>query len=251
MISLCIIGFSYQTHPDYPLLVVANRDEFYRRAALPLHAWSDKPIVAGRDEEGGGTWLGVSKNGRFVAITNYRDPALAMMGTYSRGQIATDFLESDLPSADFAKTLQQNRTLYGPFNVLLFDGQTLVHYNNIYNAIAVVPPGVHCISNDTLNTPWPKVEQLTMDVKALTATKQIDDEALFQTLQNKEIAADEDLPSTGISRPMERHLSAIFIEMADYGTRCSTVMKFDGAHYFIQERTFDKGKFVSEHHETV
>ncbi len=242
---MCIISFSYRTHSDFPLIVAANRDEFYIRPTSPLHHWPDAPITAGRDEQLGGTWLGVSQNGRFAAITNYRDPQLADIGALSRGQIATDFLLGDLPSEEFARQLQQQRTQYGPFNVLVFDRETLVHYNNVYNEINIVSPGVHCLSNATLNTPWPKVERLKEQTAKIAAERHLNEEALFDILATKDLADDDLLPSTGVPLQLERQLSAIFVQMEGYGTRCSTVMTFDGQTYALHEKTYENGLYVS------
>ena len=158
---MCIIAVSSKTHTEYPLIIVSNRDEFYIRKTEAAHIWQDAPhILAGRDAEQGGTWLGVSKGGRFVAITNFRNPSLPEQGTYSRGHIATNFLNSVASAQEFAEDLQQKRHFYGPFNVLLFDGDQLYHYNNIVDTITKMQPGIYGLSNATLNTPWPKVELL-------------------------------------------------------------------------------------------
>ncbi|WP_431030003.1 NRDE family protein [Lysinibacillus sp. LZ02] len=241
---MCIIAFSYKTHPDFPIIITANRDEFYIRETKTAHIWENAPhILAGRDGEKGGTWLGVSKSGRFVAITNYRNPLLADKGTYSRGQIATDFLNSNERAEQFALNLQVKRDLYGPFNVLLYDGDKLFHYNNMMDEVTEVQPGIHCVSNATLNTPWPKVELLKDHFTKVLMNDACSDDDLFHILTNKQQASDEALPSTGVPLELERKLSPIFIQFEGYGTRCSTVVRLDKTAWHFTERTFEQGEY--------
>ena len=243
---MCILTFSYKTHPDYPLVIAANRDEFYIRPTEPAQIWEDAPhILAGRDTEKGGTWLGVSSRGRMVAITNYRDPELAETGLYSRGKIATDFLNTEVMAAFFARDLQEKRDLYGPFNVLLYDGDKLIHYNNVVDEITEVPPGVHCMSNATLNTPWPKVESLKASLEKVMENPHFTDEDLFQILSDRTKAEDEQLPSTGVPLELERKLSPIFIHFEGYGTRSSTAIRLNGDSWDFTERTFENGHYIS------
>lgn len=243
---MCILSFSYKTHPDYPLIIAANRDEFYIRPTESAHIWEDAPhILAGRDAERGGTWLGVSSKGRMVAITNYRDPQLADSGVYSRGQIATDFLQTEVMGAFFAKDLQEKRDLYGPFNVLLYDGDKCIHYNNITDEITEVPPGIHCMSNATLNTPWPKVEVLKDALQKTLEKPDFSDEELFSILSDQTRAADELLPSTGVPLELEQKLSSVFIEFEGYGTRSSTVIRLNDGSWDFTERTYENGQPVT------
>lgn len=243
---MCILSFSYKTHPDYPLIIAANRDEFYIRPTEPAHIWEDAPhILAGRDAERGGTWLGVSSKGRMVAITNYRDPQLADSGFYSRGQIATDFLQTEVMGAFFAKDLQEKRDLYGPFNVLLYDGDKCIHYNNMTDEITEVPPGIHCMSNATLNTPWPKVELLKEALQKTLEKPDFSDEELFSILSDRTRAADELLPSTGVPLELEQKLSSVFIEFEGYGTRSSTVIRLNEKSWDFTERTYENGQPVT------
>ena len=242
---MCIIAVSFKTHAEFPLIIAANRDEFYVRKTEVAHIWQDAPhILAGRDAEQGGTWLGVSKTGRFVAITNFRNPSLREQGTYSRGQIATDFLNSEVSAKEFAQDLQQKRHLYGPFNVLLFDGAQLFHYNNIIDTITKLQPGIHGLSNATVNTPWPKVELLKSKLAHVFADPSFSDDDLFTVLTNRTKAPDEALPSTGVPLELERNLSAIFIHFAGYGTRCSTVIRLTNTEWQFTERTYENSEHV-------
>ena len=242
---MCIIAVSFKTHSEYPLIIAANRDEFYARQTEAAHIWQDAPhILAGRDAEQGGTWLGVSKTGRFVAITNFRNPSLPERSTYSRGHIATDFLNSDASAKKFAEDLQHKRHLYGPFNVLLFDGVQLYHYNNIADTITNMQPGIYGLSNATLNTPWPKVELLKSTSATVLSSPSFSDDDLFAVLSNHTKASDKELPSTGVPLELERNLSAIFIQFEGYGTRCSTVLRLTNTHWKFAERAYEQGNPV-------
>lgn len=245
---MCIIAVAYKMHEDHTFIVAANRDEFYKRETAPLSIWEEAPhIYAGRDIEKGGTWLAVSKEGRFAAVTNYRDPSLPLVGERSRGSVPVDFLNSEMDASTFAKQLQQQRRLYGAFNVLLFDGDVLVHYNTITNKIEKLPQGIHCVSNATINTEWPKVKKLKENFTTALQQK-VDDEQLFHILHDEEKAPDELLPSTGVPFTMEQQLSSIFIHFEGYGTRASTVVKSMEDGWAITERTFVDGEETQNIH---
>lgn len=246
---MCLIHFHYQEHPIYKLIVVANRDEFYDRPAKPAHFWEDEPdILAGRDLLQMGTWLGVSRNGRFAPITNYRDPSLPAKPR-SRGEIVRNFLKDARHPKDFVDELVTTKDYYGGYNVIVWHEDHLLHYNNIFNEINEIQPGTHSISNHTLNTPWPKVvkgrARLAEYIQNNTGKLNIDE--LFEIVMDREIAPDEQLPNTGVGLEMERNLSSAFIQLPHYGTRCSTVLLIDedGNITFV-ERTFDKGNFLFE-----
>jgi uncharacterized protein with NRDE domain len=219
---MCLILFAWRSHPQHRLLVAANRDEFYRRPALPAHWWDDAPhILAGRDLEQGGTWLGVTNSGRFAALTNVRNP-VAAAGPRSRGQLVRDFLDSTLSPAAFLAQLQPALGLYSPFNLLLGDGEQL-HYANHHGEWRELQPGVYGLSNATLDTPWPKVVTGKQQLAALM-TREPQPGLLFDMLADRTEASDDELPDTGIDRALERTLSARFIHSDGYGTRCSTVL---------------------------
>ena len=218
---MCLILFAWQCHPQYKLVVAANRDEFYARPSAPAHFWQDIPqILAGRDLEQGGTWLGVTRNRRFAAITNVRDPS-ATQGALSRGHLVRDFLTSEQSPTNFIAQLQNHLTDYSPFNLLLSDGNTL-HYCNSSGEMLSLQPGVYGLSNAALDTPWPKVES---GKQALTETlSDPQHESLFCLLADRTTASDTQLPATGIPQWLEQKLSASFIHFDSYGTRCSTVI---------------------------
>ncbi|MDF2065491.1 NRDE family protein [Bacillus sp. Cr_A10] len=246
---MCLVNFHFQEHPVYKLIVVANRDEFYERPTAAAGFWKDYPgILAGRDLVHMGTWLGVTRDGRFAALTNYRDPNEAK-GRFSRGDIVRDFLANGEASVDFIQTLAKNKGKYGGFNVVVGDGNHLFHYNNILNEMNEIPPGTHSLSNHTLNTPWPKVaigkKQLGDYVRSCPGEVQID--SLFDIISDQTIAEDQHLPNTGVGLEMERLLSPLFIKSPNYGTRSSTVLLMDKEnHVTFVERTFHEGVFQTE-----
>lgn len=246
---MCLIHFNYNEHPIYQFILVANRDEFYSRPTKPADFWEDEPhILAGRDLLQMGTWLGVSKNGRFAAITNFRAPTLPER-PFSRGEIVKKFLTNPIQPNQFINQLENERDSYGGYNVIIFDGNVLLHYNNILDEKHEISPGTHSISNYSLNTPWPKVVKgkalLSKYVKNHPRKIQIDE--LFQIVMDREIAPDDQLPNTGVGLEMERKLSPSFIQLPHYGTRCSTVLLVDyDQNVTFVERTFHNGELQFE-----
>lgn len=244
---MCLINFHFQNHPIYKLIVIANRDEEYSRPTKFAHFWEDAPILAGRDLLQMGTWLGISKNGKFASITNYRDPSLPK-GPKSRGDIVRDFLCNDFHPKQFIERLSETRFDYGGYNVLLGDSDNLFHYNNIFDELNIIEPGTHSLSNCTLNTPWPKVVKGKKRLSKLVEKDDISIEKLFQMNMDREIAPDDMLPNTGVGIELERLLSPMFIKMPHYGTRCTTVLLIDiNNQVTFVERTFHEGEFLYDH----
>uniref|UniRef100_UPI00404B7606 NRDE family protein n=1 Tax=Fulvivirga sp. TaxID=1931237 RepID=UPI00404B7606 len=222
---MCLILFAYQSHSEYKLILTANRDEFYARPTQQAHFWPDSPhILAGKDLQAGGTWIGVNKNGKLAALTNYRDPANINPDAPSRGALTIDFLKSDLLAKDYLLQLDQNGLEYNGFNLLLMDESGLWCYDNVQRAILQVPTGVHGLSNATLNTPWPKTESAKQQLKEIINTESISKAALVEMMENKTTAPDEMLPKTGVPYHWEKLLSARFIESEFYGSRITTVI---------------------------
>jgi uncharacterized protein with NRDE domain len=240
---MCVIFLAFDRHPEYPLILLANRDEFYDRPANPAAYWQDFPnIFAGRDLVGGGTWLGVTKQGRFAAVTNYRDPK-APAGTVSRGNLVADFLKTNEPGAEYLKNIQAVAARFSGFN--LFAGEInagkkeLFYYSNRGEEIKKLNPGIYGLSNHLLDTPWPKVEKGKARFAGLLKDAEISREGLFELLSDETLAADGDLPHTGIPYAAEKALSAIFIKTPGYGTRCATVLTIDRNFAFeLEERVF-------------
>lgn len=220
---MCLILVAWRAHPDYPLVVAANRDEFFARRSAGADFWHEAPgVLAGRDLAAGGTWLGMARNGRFAALTNFRDPARHHPDAPSRGTLVADFLNGDTGIDAYLDALPA--TAYNGFNLLLGDGEKLVAYSNVSGERHELVPGIHGLSNHLLDTPWPKVGAgRTALQAALDALP--DESALCRLLRDDTIHPDAALPATGVSLEWERLLSAAFVRGADYGTRCSTLLK--------------------------
>lgn len=239
---MCTILFAFKQHPKYKLIVAANRDEFYERPTAKAHYWNDYPnILAGRDLEKMGTWMGVATSGRFSALTNYRDPKESVVGKLSRGMLVADMLKDTQHPKHYLETVKKNNHLYPGFNLLVGDMNELYYYSNIANHIEMIDPGIHGVSNHLLNTNWPKV---TMGKQQLQKIIQQNEsqmvEQLFTLLQNKDTYPDELLPSTGVSLEWERTLSSLFIESPSYGTRSSTIILISKTEIQFVERVYAK-----------
>jgi uncharacterized protein with NRDE domain len=239
--SVCLILFAHRVHPDYPLLLVGNRDEFYARPTAPADFWADAPeILAGRDLAGGGTWLGITRRGRLAAVANFRQPAEFHRQGLSRGQLTVDFLRGKSAPQAYLETLARQDDRYKGFNLLVGDGDELAYYSNRERVIRLLPPGIYGASNALLDTPWPKVAQGKAALRALLASGPPAPEALLAILADTARPPDALLPDTGVGLERERLLASRFILSPDYGTRASTVILIDrtGELTFV-ERTFD------------
>ncbi|HSG61725.1 MAG TPA: NRDE family protein [Pseudomonadales bacterium] len=217
---MCLIVFALNAHPEWDLVVAANRDEFYQRPAAIANYWADKPhILGGRDLAARGTWLAVDARGRFAALTNVRHQDRSDMPS-SRGELVTHFLDSHHTPEHFHDAIETD--LYGGYNLILDDGQYAWYHSNRYPSRALTP-GIYGLSNAELNSDWPKVTSSVADFKHALASDNIE-EALFSLLQDEAAAEDEHLPDTGVGIALERMLSPRFICTPDYGTRVSTVL---------------------------
>ena len=222
---MCLILFAWKKHPDYDLIVSANRDEFFNRPTQTAHVWDGQPdLIAGKDLTAGGTWLGITKTGKFAALTNYRDPSNINPKAPSRGHLTKDYLTQDISPQDYLDRIQKENLPFNGFNLLIGDNDSLWYYNSINHQITSLPPGVYGLSNALLNEPWPKVLIGQENLKKLIEQKDISTNQLLQIVQNKSLAADDQLPKTGIPIDWERALSAMYITKENYGTRCSTAL---------------------------
>lgn len=221
---MCLILLAWRVHAHYPLVVAANRDEYHERRALPAGFWPDQgDILAGRDLDAGGSWLGITRSGRFAALTNFRDPDNRLPNPPSRGRLVADFLSGDTSPADYCQALDAIAAKYNGFNLLCADRDTLYYCSNRAVAPHALPPGVYGLSNHLLDSPWPKVVHgKTRLASALDALP--DTTPLFDLLGDDRPAAEQDMPRSGLSSEWERLLSAAFIRSPGYGTRCSTVL---------------------------
>ncbi|GGH88225.1 uncharacterized protein with NRDE domain [Pullulanibacillus pueri] len=238
---MCLITFAYNMHSSYSLVVASNRDEFYGRPTATAHFWEDHPVVlAGRDLQMMGTWMGVTKTGRFAAITNYRDPFAENKKVRSRGELVSDFLTSSIQPEDYMKEISARSQEYNGFNLIVADCSSLYYFSNREEKIRKLDAGIYGLSNALLDTPWPKVEKSKKRLKECLESKgDIDEEALFQLLADERKAEVTELPDTGIDHKLEHLLSSAFIQSQDYGTRTSTVVTITTeGHLSFRERTF-------------
>ncbi|MDR9750856.1 NRDE family protein [Pseudomonas sp. SZMC_28357] len=234
---MCLIVFAWRPGHTQPLIVAANRDEFYARPSLPLGQWPEAPQVhAGRDLEAGGTWLGVGDHGRFAALTNIRDPQQAP-ARKSRGELVARFLSGEMPIDDYLTDVVGRSTEYAGFNLLVGNSHELWHYNAREREAVLLAPGVYGLSNAGLDTPWPKLLKARAGLEAL-----LDDprpETLLALLNDPQPAPVNELPDTGVGLATETLLSSVFIASPTYGTRASTVLivQADGSRWMV-ERSF-------------
>ncbi|SDN35670.1 NRDE family protein [Alkalicoccus daliensis] len=231
---MCIIGTALQVHESFPFILAANRDEFIQRPASSAHWWNGN-FVAGKDLSQGGTWLGLAQDGKIGALTNVRAPEEDGLAEYSRGMLIPLWLkEGEITS------LLEKKFKFGGFNMFYGTIKDLYYVSNKTNKFIKLETGIHTISNADLSTEWPKTAQLKKDFESfMDLPKNQLIEALFSALYKKEKWPDKVLPDTGVGLELERSLSPAFIEMEDYGTRCSTVILVnnDGVATFI-ERSF-------------
>ncbi|MGE0384603.1 MAG: NRDE family protein [Gammaproteobacteria bacterium] len=240
---MCLILLAYRAHPRFRLVIAANRDEYHARAAHPAAFWDDAPaVLAGRDAVAGGTWLGVTRGGRFAGVTNVRSAAPPRSEAASRGHLVSDFLRGSVAAGEYLRVLAADGQRYNGFNLLADDGRALWYYSNRDERPPhELAPGIYGLSNGTLDEDWPKVRVGKAGLAAaLHAGRDPDHEALLALLANRDIAPDHLLPDTGIDPVRERVLSSAFILGGEYGTRCSTAITIDhrGRTDFV-ERRFD------------
>jgi len=236
---VCLALIALHAHPQYPLVIAANRDEFHARAADPAHWWTHD-MLAGRDRVGGGTWFGVTRAGRWALITNFREGTPRDPRAPSRGGLVTQALDTAHPAMVAAAGASIDGQRFHGFNLLVGDGATGAYSSNRASGAQALARGVFGLSNHLLDTPWPKVVRSKARFAAALVRAEDPLSAAFELLADRQEANAEALPATGVSAQWERVLSPIFIVSPEYGTRCSTVMTIDnaGTTRFV-ERSFD------------
>jgi uncharacterized protein with NRDE domain len=242
---MCLILFAHDHHPDYRLILAANRDEFYDRPAAPLVFWEDHPhVLAGRDLKSMGTWMGVSRSGRFAAITNYREPGRQILDAPSRGHLISDYLIGHTPPIDYLEDLKQKAGQYNGFNLLVGDTRSLYYYSNRSDGVIRLEPGIYGLSNRLLDTRWPKVHQGKERLSTLIGhDTELPLEGILDLLQTQKRPPDHQLPDTGVGIEWERTLSPMFITSPNYGTRCSTLLAVNRSdHVQMTEVTWRPAK---------
>ena len=241
---MCLMLFSYRSHPVYPLILAANRDEFYERPTAQASFLEEFPdMLTGRDLKDGGTWLGITKTGRMAAITNFRDISNLKSDAPSRGGLVSEFLRGGENPGEYIQNIRQVFDGYNGFNLILGDRSGLFYVSNAGGVFHEISPGVHGLSNHLLDTPWPKVEQgkkLLDSLISSTINPPLDE--IFYILADTSRPDDGYLPDTGIGLEWERLLSSIFIQSEIYGTRSSSVIFVDRENNVtFTERTFVSG----------
>jgi uncharacterized protein with NRDE domain len=239
---MCILFVAVQQHKDYPLIIAANRDEFFARPTQASSFWHDSPLLlAGKDLQAGGSWMGINRSGRLAALTNIRDPLRINDEARTRGELVSQFLQNTQCPEEYTKDLKSTASHYNGYNLLFGNWDQLQVYNNHLDKLEALSRGVYGLSNASLNSPWPKISKGTMRLEEYCHDGHpIEVEHLFNLLKDPILADDALLPKTGVPIEWERRLSSIFIEGEQYGTRSSTVLLVDkNRHATWHERTFD------------
>jgi uncharacterized protein with NRDE domain len=244
---MCLLVFAVRAHPRLPLIVAGNRDEFHARPTQAAHWWPDKPdIVGGRDLQAGGTWLAVTRDGRFAAVTNHRDAHRESAGLRSRGHLITGFLDSTGAAADYVESV--DGSAYAGFNLLVSDGRSAAYLSNRGGGLRELQPGIYGLSNATLDEPWTKVTRTRSGLAELIERDNVNESSLMRLLGDREKASADEVETNGLSFAMAHALTAPFIVHPEYGTRCSTVMTIDdaGKVRFLERRFQPDGRQSGE-----
>lgn len=240
---MCLVLIAWRHHPEHKFVLAANRDEYFERPTDPACFWDDAPgILAGRDRQSGGTWLGTDRRGRFATVANFREPALKGTGSKSRGLLVSHYLRGSEAPDEYLAEVAGHRRDYDPFNLVAGDPHSLWFLSSRESAPRLLAPGLYGISNGDLDCPWPKVKT----GKAILNEALADDssslhDTLFTLLADRTLPADAQLPDTGVGIEWERKLAPVFVNVGDYGTRSSTVIQmFDNGGVEFEERSYDR-----------
>ncbi len=247
---MCLLTFAHNAHPEYSLVFAGNRDEFYSRPTAPAAFWEEAPhVLAGRDLNAGGTWMGVTRNGHWGVVTNVRAPEAYRPDARSRGALVSEYLIEEPNPEEYLRRVADEAAAYNGFNLLLGTPEDLYYLSSQEGAVRPVAPGIHGLSNDRLDTSWPKVEAAMSDLRDRLDEESIPPKGLLRLLDQRDPFPNDRLPDTGVGMNTEQFLSPIFIEGEDYGTRCSTVLLIgrDGTVQFV-ERTFEEGTPADTRH---
>jgi len=236
---MCLIVFAWHVVPGLPLVLAANRDEFYARPTAAAAWWPDHPqVYAGRDLQGNGTWLGITQDGRFAALTNIRNPAERRDDVRSRGMLVADYLCGQMTPEEYIEAIGATGEQYNGYNLIVGTPGTLIWYNNRSEDDErngkPLSPGIYGLSNDRLDSPWPKVVRTKAQFASLLCQGAPRD-AYFEMLKDTTRCSDCRLPKTGVDIEWERILSAVCIESPSYGTRSSTVVQMYRDHAPVLE----------------
>lgn len=248
---MCLIFVSLKQHPLYKLIVAANRDEFYERKTAPASYWDEFPdVLAGRDLEAGGTWLGMTKSGRISMLTNYRDLKNLKPHAPSRGHLVSRYLETETGPEQYLTNIMKEGQAFNGFNLIVGSSEELWYCSNYAEGIIRLSPGLHGLSNHLLDSPWPKVERGKQKLGPLLTRPLLKPDDLMEALFDDIVALDDQLPDTGIGLERERALSSMFIKAGNYGSRSTTVVLVDNSdHVTFAERVYDTASFTYESRE--
>jgi uncharacterized protein with NRDE domain len=241
---MCILFIAIEQHPDYPVIICANRDEFHQRATQNMHWWPEQNILAGKDLQAGGSWLGLNTTGHFSALTNFRRPASFDASKVSRGDLVVQALTN--ASKDTKQYLSQQSQQYNDFNLVFGPLNNLQAFDSVNKIFVTLSPGFHSICNGALDDIWPKMALGVQTLEKLIAPGEISVEQLLSVMTNQEVAAEKQLPDTGLSTELETLVSSIFIVSAEYGTRSTAIVLQDKlSNIEVYERNYNNaGKTV-------
>lgn len=239
---MCLVLFAYKSHQNYPLVLAANRDEFYNRSSIQAHFWEEHPaILAGKDVQSQGTWLGVTNSGKIGLITNYRHPRYFNSTAPSRGKIVLEYLASTISPDKYINKLRQYDRQFNGFNLLLGTTDEMFYYSSVTGESKKLKPGVYGLCNHLLDTPWPKVESGKDQLKSILNNHNISIDSLKAILLDDSQASSDQLPETGVGLDFEKLLSSIFIKSEYYGTKSSTIVVLDNKRNVdFSELTYEK-----------
>lgn len=234
---MCIISLAWQAHPHWKLVAIGNRDEMHSRPALPLARWPECPhILAGKDIQAGGTWLGVSEQGRFAAVTNLSGYGPADSSRASRGDLLKEFLAQEGASGDLEPG---SFPTFNPFNLVTVEkNEAHVHSNRPDSVSRLLAPGIHGLTNGPLDHPWPKAAHLNAALEDWLQSGSTDLDPLLDALASR--TTYPQAASPGPPAALEPASSGIFIDSPVYGTRCSTIVTIDrNGNGKMVERRYD------------
>lgn len=241
---MCLSVLAWNVHPRWRLILAGNRDEFHDRPTQSLSRWRPDggrgEVLAGRDLQSGGTWLGLDQRGRCAVVTNFRAPGAALPAGTSRGSLPLAFLVGDHGARAHAESLRTEAQQFAPFNLLLADAEQCSYIGNWpKTTVSSLEAGLHGMSNGVLDLPWPKTRMLRAGLESWLDSRSEDPAALWRALADETIPADDELPDTGVGLELERLLSPAFIRGPAYGTRASTLVAIDhDGRGWISERRF-------------
>jgi len=240
---MCLLTFAWKTHPQYKLIFASNRDEFYKRNTAPAQYWDNAPnVLAGKDLEAGGTWMGINKNGRFTALTNYRDIENIKSQAPSRGQLTLDYLQGLEAPQPYLENIFGNIDAYNGFNLLAGTPEEIYYLSNYEHKIRKLAPGIYGLSNALLDSDWFKVNRLKTKFTEIIQQADFSSQTLLDTLQDTTKPNDDQVQQTGLPMDRERMLSSMFIESPTYGTCSSAIVLMDYNHQVsFVERVYNTG----------